>query len=230
MKRQHEQSIIDAFKEIFYLKCNQLGEAVYLSASLDGQDNHLGADYLFSLDTKFILIEFKYEKGDIKDEKNKLLRKCLCESFDLEKEYIDKDKFNKHIQCHFISWSDKYNNDRKIFIGNYAEFVCLPVFGIVTPCKKNVQEKEASIFIEDFILSKQKIGLTFNDFNLYIEWLLETCSSLDSDNRSIELIISNPNNPTILSEFNNLHELNNFILELKRNNLDSKPDYPKPKF
>ena len=66
MKRQHEQSIIDAFKKIFDLKCSQLGEDVYLSASLDGQDNHLGADYLFSLDTKFILIEFKYEKGDIK--------------------------------------------------------------------------------------------------------------------------------------------------------------------
>ena len=66
MKRQHEQSIIDVFKEIFSSKCKQLGENFHISASLDGQDNHLGADYLFSVKTKFILIEFKYEKKNIK--------------------------------------------------------------------------------------------------------------------------------------------------------------------
>ena len=226
MKRQHEQSIIDVFKEIFSFKCKQLGEKFHISASLDGQDNHLGADYLFSVKTKFILIEFKYEKKNIKDEENKFLRKCLCEYFNLENRYFYENEFNKHIQCHFISWSEKFNSKREIFIGNYARFVCFPVFGIKTPCKENIQEEKASIFIEYFILSEQKIGLSFDDFNSYIEWLLHVCSS--SNSGPIELIIYHPDNPTKLVEFNNLNELNNFILELKRNNLDSKPEYSDP--
>lgn len=232
MERQHEQSIIDVFKEIFKLKCKELKSEICISASLDGQDNWLGADYLFSSDAKFVLIEFKYEKKNIKDEKNKLLRKCLCESFQLGNEKFNENKFNKHIQCHFISWSEKSNNERGIFIGNYAGFVCFPVFDIKTPCEENPPKEEASIFIEDFILSNQKIGLEFDDFNSYIEWLLKVCPS--SCGGPVELIIHHPKNPIKLLEFNNLNELNDFILELNRNNLNAKFKYSKknnkPKF
>jgi hypothetical protein len=117
MRRKHEQSVIDAFSNYFLKVGHQLGRQTN-RFSLDGQDSVLGGDYIFTSNTNFALVEFKYEKGDLKAEGDKRLRKLLCEKLD-----ADEARLSQSLQCHFIAWSQKYIA-RNIYFNKYHAEIC----------------------------------------------------------------------------------------------------------
>ncbi len=220
MKKKHEQSIINIFKSLFEKKCREYGYK-HVSTSLDGQDELLGADYIFSETTKFILVEFKYTDKEINSEKKKPLRKKLCERLrDNIKEDCDKfikegcDKLSLHLNCHFIS----FRKANHLYINNYVGRVCNPVFNI------KVVGSNKDILVPEFInclLKNGSHGLNFEQFEMYVKWLL--CIARDDDG-TIELIVYDDDSTNYMVECNNLNDLYEFILKLKGN----KPNTPAP--
>jgi hypothetical protein len=70
MRKKHEQSVIDSFSNFFLTKGQSRGKTTN-RLSLDGQDSILGADYIFTENSNFALVEFKYEDRDLKSEGDK---------------------------------------------------------------------------------------------------------------------------------------------------------------
>lgn len=97
MKRRHEQAVIDTFSRFMERKALDLGRLVTRCA-LDGQDSIFGADYIFTNHTNFLMVEFKYEKSDIKHEGHKRRRLMLCQTLDVEDDWRD---FS--LQCHYVA-------------------------------------------------------------------------------------------------------------------------------
>lgn len=198
LKRKHEQSIIDAFFKRLDKVAEGTGKKVY-KFSFDGQDNLIGADYLFTETTMFSIAEFKYEENDIALERNKNLRHKMCLRLS-----NDADRRDEHCQCHFIAWSTCLIPftlgyiARTMQFNNYSNEVCNQnVLGCFCGLEATIPTIEGRINVDLFIKTfiSGEIGLPFETFNSYINWLINDPDNDDDSgpNEYIELLMQDEN-------------------------------------
>lgn len=207
MDKKHEQSVIDAFLNYLKKQSENIGKD-FISASLDGQDNLFGADYIFTNSIKFVLSEFKYEENNIVAENQKPKRLYMCEK--LECDTVNK---NRHDLCHYIAWSKSTEDKKRTIVFNkYFDEVCnLKIWNnsnLTESMPKTNSRIPVNKFVDNFL--HQKIGLEFHEFNLYIDWLLKSTTGTGT----MELLIGDYElNQFRMIEFDSLQELKNWMDE-----------------
>lgn len=164
-----EQAIADIFNEHFRDWCRQQGKRPIV-ASLAGQDEKMGADYLISDSSMFALIEFKFLERKLKVENVKDLRLNLCIRMEQESDIVE-----SHDKCHFISWASNPLSD--MIINIYRKEICnkqiwrndnLAAEKRDITCRLNAHE-----FIEDFLNDPPIFGLDHDKFSSYVRTLSE---------------------------------------------------------
>ena len=206
MRRNHEQSVIDIFVKRFREIGSKNGRKTY-QFSLDGQDALVGADYIFNTNTNFALVEFKYEKIDLRSEGKKRLRKITCENL---KE--DNGRYLQSLECHFIAWSQK-GTTREIYLNQYYPTICnqkiFPDSRILPQDGDSSSEVSSKTLIENFL--RGYVGASFNVFKSYTDWLL---SLGETGAGGIEVMMDNPErNQSGMLEFNNLDLLHDWLIQ-----------------
>lgn len=207
MRKKHEQSVIDAFSNYFLRKGQSLGKTTN-RLSLDGQDSLLGADYIFTENSNFALVEFKYEHRDLKAEGDKSLRNTLCTL--LDNETIRR---NQSLQCHYIAWSQKLQESRCILFNKYYPEICNnAIFPLSTLRSSNpnvTSRVSADNLINQFF--DGSVGSTFEVFNRYVNWLL---SIGGKEGTGVEVMLDNPDsNELDILEFSSLNLLNDWLIQ-----------------
>ncbi|MEZ8185568.1 hypothetical protein ACED29_07045 [Shewanella sp. 5S214] len=187
-KFKHEKSVENIFKDNFEEAAREKGY-IYTSASLDGQDRLVGADYLFTNHASFSIVEFKYREGDLLSEVKKEKRLQLCKALH------ENTKIRPlHNKCHFAAWSDN-KEEITIEANIYYNEVCNKEFWgdsfshIESPTI-NTRQSEND-FIDSFLVGKE--GASFKVFNEYMQWLLNLGDETNT-NGYLELLVSNPFN------------------------------------
>jgi len=220
MKKKHEQSIIDAFSNYFLKKGKELGRQTY-RLSVDGQDSLLGADYIFTSNSRFALIEFKYESIDIITEGKKELREKMCQLLD-----HNTLRRTQSLECHYIAWSEIIEK-RKIHLNKYYPEVCnskiFPNANLTTPLPNESYRLHSERLIDQFL--KGEIGSNYEEFSQYTKWLLKIAGS-EAD--GIEVMLDNPDSDQLdILDFKNLDLLNEWLIS---NRPEFKPSikYPSP--
>ncbi|MBW3199590.1 hypothetical protein [Marinobacter nauticus] len=206
MRRKHEQSIIDAFSNYFLKVGRQRGRQTN-RFSLDGQDSVLGGDYIFTANTNFALVEFKYEKRDLKAEGDKRLRKLLCEKLD-----ADKVRLSQSLQCHFIAWSQK-EMARNIYFNKYHPEICTREIFPQAELHQKQSDPSSRIRAEQMVSSflNAELGTNFRTFRQYTQWLL---SIGETGEGGVELMLDNPDsNDLEILEFSNLDLVNDWLVQ-----------------
>lgn len=66
----HEQAVIDGFNKFMKAEADRRGQR-YGYLSLDGQDQHVLADYVLTDESTFTLVEFKYTQSERREERRK---------------------------------------------------------------------------------------------------------------------------------------------------------------
>ena len=187
-KFQHEKSVENIFKDNFEEAAREKSYS-YTSASLDGQDRIVGADYLFTNYCRYAIIEFKYREKDLPSEVKKEKRLELCKAL-----YNEKDIRPLHNKCHFAAWSND-QNEVTIKTNIYFNEVCNQQFWgqdftlVSNPTQGS--RKSENGFVDSFLDGKQ--GATIKVFDAYMEWLLKLGEESNS-NGYLELLITNPLN------------------------------------
>jgi len=206
LRRKHEQSVIDAFSNYFLKVGAQRGRRTH-RFSLDGQDSILGADYIFTSNTNFALVEFKYEQRDLKAEGDKRLRRILCEKLE-----VDKTRLNQSLQCHFIAWSQK-EEVRKIYFNKYYPEICSREIFPQAELHRAQGDPSSRIQAQRMVTSflDGDLGTNFRTFQLYTQWLL---SIGETGEGGVELMLDNPDsNDLEILEFSNLDLVNDWIIQ-----------------
>ncbi|ENM5764032.1 hypothetical protein V9R53_003701 [Vibrio mimicus] len=226
MKRKKEQSVIDGFFNYLRRRVEDR-ERKFVKCSMDGMDSVLGADYIFSDNTHFLLTEFKFDVSDLIKEAEKHRRLNLCQNLDL-----DDLKAQKSLQCHYIAWSKKIpDNKRRIYFNQYKPEICNQTIFGADSSLYNIQpddrmQKTANIIIDEFL--EHKIGASFQLFDDYVSWLI----SLEGDqgDSGVEILIDDPESDECdLQGFDSLKELKEW-LDKHSPKPEIKPDpEPKPK-
>lgn len=200
LRKKHEQSFIDGFAEHFKKQAVTAGRRV-TKCAFDGQDVVLGSDYMFTDNSRFMMIEFKYEESDLAAERAKHRRKLMCLLLD-----DDDVKRNLSVKCHYVCWSVK-KSTRKAFLNPYYYQICnKAIFGDESGLEQvepNIEAMvEADRLIKDFL--GQSAGYTFFAFKTYCEWLM----SLETASGAIEILLDNPEEDQLeFLEFNSLVQL-----------------------
>lgn len=204
MKRKHEQSIIDSFSN-YFLKAGEIRGRQTNRFSLDGQDSTLGADYIFTSNTKFALVEFKYEESDIVAEGKKPLRKTLCLRLDQ-----DLPRKNQSLQCHYIAWSKKETSRHILFNKYYLEVCNRELFSnssLRNSRKDTASRIRAEELVDEFLGGD--IGSNFETFNRYTNWLI---SIGDKEGSGVEVMLDNPDSNSLeILEFASLELVNDWL-------------------
>ncbi len=206
LRRKHEQSIIDSFSNYFLKKGRELGRSSH-RFSLDGQDSILGADYIFTSNTKFALVEFKYEEGDLKAEGRKPLRETLCLRLDEERR-----RHVQSLQCHYIAWSTFIDQHRRILFNKYYPEICNTNIFPRTPLLNYVNDQStrvrAEFVVDQFMIGE--IGADYETFNNYTNWLLTLGGREYS---GVEIMLDNPaSNQLEILEFSSIELVNDFLV------------------
>lgn len=205
MKKKHEQSVIDSFFNHFQKIGSSRGRYVH-KFSLDGQDSILGADYIFTCNTNFALVEFKYEERDIRAESEKPLRRTLCLRLDQ-----DQTKRYQSLQCHFIAWSQK-EESRRIYFNQYQPEVCNRELFPDAPLRKLQKDSTSRMRAEGLVTQflDGEIGSTFETFREYTNWLL---SLGEKEETGVEIMLDNPDsNDLKILEFSSLELVNDWLI------------------
>lgn len=215
MKKKHERSIIDAFSNYFLSQGREYGRQTY-RLSVDGQDSLLGADYIFTSNSKFALIEFKYESKDILAESKKELREEMCILLDQSPP-----RLRQSLECHYIAWSE-LTETRKVHFNMYHPEVCnSKIFQdskILAPRPKTDCRLRAEELVDQFL--NGTIGSEYETFSNYTQWLLRIAGS---EGGSIEVMLDNPDsNQLDILDFKSLDLLNDWLI-------NNRPK-PKPEF
>ncbi len=210
LKRKHEQSVIDAFFHHLVRAANRQGKK-FVYCSLDGQDRLVGADYLLTETTKFIIAEFKYDENDIASERNKPLRHTMCTRLENEPNRQD-----EHENSHFIAWSSGLLM-KIIHLNQYSNEVCnREVLGFECGLNSAAPIIQKRITADEFIgqCLSGEIGLPFESFHSYVTWLMENPDdgSGDGPQAFIELLLQDESRDDLtLIGFSSLVELKNWL-------------------
>jgi hypothetical protein len=210
VKKKHEQSVIDAFFKYMERRASDSGRQV-TRCSLDGQDTVLGADYMFTNHTKILMVEFKYEKSDIKHEVRKRRRHELCRLLDVKEGWR-----SLSLECHYVAWSEAEEinsaKGRGVSFNAYYSEVCNQYIfggksGLVEKHPNSGPMLKAKHLVEDFLSGN--LGTDFVTFERYTDWLM----SLEDDGESgIELIVDHPDGGELLMmEFTSVGDLKNWL-------------------
>ncbi|WP_202368152.1 hypothetical protein [Pseudomonas sp. MWU318] len=210
LKKNHEQSFIDGFSNYLSRKAQESGRQV-TRCSLDGQDTVYGADYIFTNHTNFLMVEFKYDKSDVKLEGKKPRRLTLCRILD------DEDGWRQlSSQCHYVAWSefleiDNVGGRRPRFNAYYDEVCNRAVFGedsgLIKQSPYEESRLKAGLLVRDFLSGE--LGTDFQSFEVYTNWLM---SLEDSGDTGIELIVDHPDeDELLLMEFTSVRELKTWL-------------------
>ncbi|TMX70611.1 hypothetical protein [Vibrio rotiferianus] len=207
MRRKHEQSVIDAFSN-YFLKQGQSRGKITNRLSLDGQDSILGADYIFTENSNFALVEFKYEDHDLKAEGDKELRSTLCTM--LDNELVRR---NQSLQCHYIAWSKKQQERRRVLFNKYYPEICNSAIFPLTNLRNSSPETSSRVSADHLIdqFFDGSVGASFEVFNQYVDWLL---SIGGKEGTGVEVMLDNPDsNELDILEFSSLELLNNWLIQ-----------------
>lgn len=210
MLKKHEQSMIDGFSNFIERKAKAAGRQI-THCSFDGQDSIVGADYVFTNHTNFLMVEFKYEESDLKREGLKPRRLHLCRILD------DHDDWRElSSQCHYVAWTEalKPVSQRKRFVnfnGYYDEICNRSVFGEHSDLKRDVPfgdfKVKAGRLADDFLSGE--LGIDFPRFERYTDWL----TSLEGSGSSgIELMVDDhTEDELILLDFPSVGSLKSWL-------------------
>ncbi|MCZ0746694.1 hypothetical protein [Vibrio parahaemolyticus] len=220
MRRKHEQSIIDAFSNYFLKKGQSRGKTTN-RLSLDGQDSILGADYIFTENSNFALVEFKYEDYDLKAEGDKELRSTLCTMLDSEVV-----RRNQSLQCHYIAWSRKQQERRGVLFNKYYPEICnkaiFPRMSLRNTTPDISSRVSAANLVDQFL--DGSAGASFEVFNRYVNWLL---SIGGKQGTGVEVMLDNPDsNELDILEFSSLELLNNWLIQNRPQRAPSRSPSP----
>lgn len=184
-----ESNIIELFKHILLDKVSNKEKKVdFIESTMCGKDDRKFADYFANLNSINILIEFKEFEKNIKSEKDKPLRKKLCEEIG---RFIAITR-----RGHFIAWSkNKDNNSREIFLDNYI-FKVSNIFELVLHGVKKTEYK-CEKFIDLFL--EQRVGLGLRSFTNYIKFLKKLYGDDPDDGTSFDAILLSYYNGRLLA-------------------------------
>jgi len=220
MRRRKEQSLIDAFFNYLNRVAVDNGRVV-TRCSMDGQDSILGADYIFTNSTRFVLVEFKYEKIHLKDECKKNRRLHLCQALDTAELWRQ-----LSLECHFVAWSEMHERRVLNFNQYYPEICNREIFGVSSGLHWKTPDVDtrmrAGLLAEEFL--QGTVGAEFDAFEQYTNWLLELEGQEGGD---IELLIDNPDSNTL--EFLEFQSVGGLKQWLDHTTLAPPPPRPKPK-
>lgn len=205
-----EQSNADHFNKYLKVRADKAG-LYFVDFSLNGQDRDAGADYLFTAESNFCLVEYKDDEDCIAAEGRKWRRRNLCEILEVEENAGWK---AHHDVCHYIAWRDKDTDLRfniyrkevcnsKIFPGNEKITCQLPDLSL---------RVAGTLFADEFVAGGRCLGL--NDFEEYLKWLMKKSSGSEAE--TLQLAVSNPNQQVFSTKrFKSLAEANNWIIQEK---------------
>lgn len=205
MKKKHETSTIDGFFDRFKEVAGRKGK-ILTRCSTDGQDSILGADYIFTNNTRFVLAEFKYEEDDLESERKKWRRLKLCKILD-----EDLKRRQQSLKCHYVAWSIKKHYRSVGFSKYYSEICNSKIFGeesgLIQVEPSYEERKSADKLIDDFL--SDRIGATYKLFEVYTNWLM----ALEGEGAgSVELMLNNPDSEQLqLIDFGSVYELKTWL-------------------
>jgi hypothetical protein len=208
---QNEQAVIDSFNDFFKQRARDRNINLR-SFPLSGQDIITGADYLFSDETKFALVEFKYSTSEISRERHKSKRFTLCKLLE-ENQQMKK----YHDACHFIIF--KY--EKKVSCNIYRYEVCNREIwgnncGLSTQLPNDDSRVFARKFTEEFFTGNPPRSLPVNKFEAYLKWLLNETSK--SSKQSLELLTHDQDlQECRLIGFKSVREAYNWMQKSKKN-------------
>lgn len=217
LERSHEKSVIDGFFDKFSDISKSKGRTL-TRCSTDGQDRELGADYIFTNNTKFVLVEFKYEEDKLSSEKRKERRLKLCKILDK-----DAKRLQQSLKCHYVAWSEK-KHKRTIKFNKYHSEICNSIIfgdssGLANLEPKISERVLADNLIEDFL--GDRVGASYKLFEVYVNWLL---GLEGNDQGELELMLNNPDSEQLeLLDFHSVHELKVW-LDYNKPRLGHKPN------
>lgn len=205
-----EQSNADHFNNYLKARAHEAG-LDFVNFSLNGQDRDAGADYLFTADSNFSLVEYKDAEDCIAAEGKKWRRRTLCEILEDEENAAWK---AHHDACHYIAWRDI---DADLRFNVYRKEVCN---NKIFPMSKKISCKlpdlglriTGTAFADDFVAGNRCLGLV--DFEKYLKWLMEEGSG--SEAGTLQLAVSNPNRRVFSTKrFKSVAEANDWIIQEK---------------
>lgn len=171
---------------------------------MDGQDAIYGGDYIFTDNTRFMLVEFKYEIDDLGSEKKKPRRLTLCTS-------LKREEFYKKIslKCHYIAWSDlgKHQSRTVLFERYYLQICNQNIFGPMSDLSNTTPDisksKNANALFDSFL--DRDVGATYYEFKTYTNWVSGLSKS--GGVTEMELILDDPSsNQLKLLEFSSIQQ------------------------
>ena len=206
MKYFHEKSVENLFKGSFSQAAISRGD-VHIAASLDGQDRIAGADYLFTISTRYAIVEFKNRENNLKSEARKAKRHLLCQGL-----HFDLDALAVHKKCHFAAWSE---GEAEVTIKSnvyYSEICNADFWGSrfeYVDAVDRTTRMTGNDFIDRFLCGDE--GADIQEFDAYIAWLLQLGDDSNT-NGYLELLISNPYDRRSAGlSFTNVRSMHNWV-------------------
>ena len=163
-----EDSLKAIFDTQFISSCMHFGR-IEVRAPLNGLDQFLNADTLFSTMDKFFIVEFKSYKSSLSAENKKPTACQICCGLLVSPEIIP-----LHDACHFAMWGNIKGQQLYGIYDTYRNCVCNT--NILPECSGAIISQLSSSpkrFNNLARLAGQNLaGLDSDEFQVYLEWLL----------------------------------------------------------
>lgn len=163
-----EDSLKAIFDTQFISACIHYG-GMEVRVPLNGQDQFMNADTLFSTFDKFFIVEFKSYMSSLRAENRKPTACQICCGLPISPQIIP-----LHDACHFAMWG---NLDKKLLNGSYDIYrMCVCNTYILPKCAGAATSmlfpspKKLNILAR--LAGKNQAGLSSDEFQIYLEWLL----------------------------------------------------------
>ena len=157
-RKAGESQIIDFFSAALRDELRKkFGEDTKFSiGNFSGSQDRKFADFFAGTESNCVLIEFKEFHGEIQDEREKPLRKRLCEGLTESAAITSR-------SAHFIAYKSKAA-EMDVTLIPYVDVVC-PLFGVGIPPLAAIQKNGHDDFIQAFLDGRE--GSSVNEFISY---------------------------------------------------------------
>ena len=211
MTKKIEQSNADNFNTFLRERARERG-INFVNFSLNGQDRDAAADYLFAVESRYALVEFKSHETDLGSEGDKPKRIRLCELLE-DAQHARWKKY--HDSCHFIAWLNGVTTDLDFNIYRMEvcnQRICKLNQKITALGPERSNRVSGTKFHDEFFGGRRSLSLP--DFELYLAWLMTKSS--DSEDSTLQLTTVNLQRKVFGSEtFNSVREANDWIVAQK---------------
>ncbi|MFE8149332.1 hypothetical protein RBA69_19205 [Brenneria goodwinii] len=210
-----EESVKEHFDRLFRSSCQHHGN-IDIMAHLNGLDNRLNADTLYTTYDNFFIIEFKSFKANIKDEKRKPAVCVLCCGLSKNIQIT-----RLHDSCHYLMWGKKRNKKLEADFDIYRNVVCNTT--ILPDCHgaslMNLQSNESTSRHLAYFAGNNQVGLDAENFRIYLEWLLSSRSGTKNSESESDDDKEDKHTGTFLSTIYATSE--HYAVDLTFNSIDS---------